>query len=263
MANTPFVRSLVALWLLILCSPGLNAQRMASEPAAPSSLLLGSRLDFVENRGQWDGPAVFTASLGRNLATSLEPGGVALRLGGERTTEVRLLFEGASAAATIVGEEKRRGVYNFFLGNDRRRWQSNVPSFGSVRYRGLYDGVDVRVLQRDDRLQYDVLLGPHADLEQVVIRTVGVVEIEIAADGGLILQTAAGPLRQTAPVTWEELPDGTRRRLESRFRKIGAERYGFEVPHRTHALPLRLPGRRHASPPLGRGESYRRAPLPQ
>jgi hypothetical protein len=153
-------------------------------------------------------------------------------------THVRLLFEGASAAATIAGEEKRRGVYNFFLGNDRRRWQSNVPSFGSVRYRGLYDGVDVRVLQRDDRLEYDVLLGPHADLEQVVIRTVGVAGLEITADGGLILETAAGPLRQTAPVTWEELPDGTTRRLESRFRKIDAERYGFEVPHRTHALPL-------------------------
>lgn len=211
---------------------------MGSGRPAPAGLLLGNRLDFVENRGQWDGPAVFTAWLGRNLAASLEPGGITLRSGRDRTADVRLLFEGASAAATIVGEEKRRGVYNFFLGNDRRRWQSNVPSFGSVRYRGLYDGVDVRVLQRNDRLEYDVLLGPHADLQQVVIRTVGVAGIEIAADGGLILQTAAGPLRQTAPVTWEELPDGTTRRLESRFRKIDAERYGFLVPHRTHALPL-------------------------
>jgi hypothetical protein len=236
MINTPFARSVVALSLAMLCSPGLSGQRMASGHAAPGSV--GSRLDFVENRGQWDGPAVFTAWLGRDLAASLEPGSVALRLGGERITDVRLVFEGASAAAAIIGEEQRRGVYNFFLGSDRRRWQSNVPSFGSVRYRGLYDGVDVRVVQRDDRLAYDVLLAPHADLEQVVIRTVGVAEIEIAADGALILQTAAGPLRQTAPVTWEELPDGTTRRLASRFRRIDAERYGFEVPHRTRALPL-------------------------
>ena len=239
MLNTHFIRCLVALSLAALSSLRLDAQRVAPEHAAPSSSpLLGSRLDFVENRGQWEGPAVFTASLGRNLAASLEPGGVALRLSGERPTDVRLLFERASATVTIVGEEKRRGVYNFFLGNDRRRWQSNVPAFGSVRYRGLYDGVDVRVLQRDDRLEYDVLLAPHADLEQVVIRTVGVTGMEIAGDGGLILQTAAGPLRQSAPVTWEVLPDGTTRRLESRFRKIDAERYGFDVPHRTEALPL-------------------------
>jgi hypothetical protein len=211
---------------------------MASPPGASLGLLPGERLDFIENRGQWDGPALFAAWLGRDLAASLEPGGVALRMWGERSADVRLLFEGASTAATLAGEQKRRGVYNFFLGNDRRRWQSNVPAFGGVRYRGLYDGVDVRVLQRNGRLDYDVLLSPHADLEQVVIRTVGVTGLEVAADGGLVLQTAAGPLRQTAPVTWEELPDGTTRRLESRFRKIDAERYGFDVPDRTHALPL-------------------------
>jgi hypothetical protein len=238
MLTMSFVRSVVALSLVILCPPGLNGHWTASGNAAPDGLLLGSRLDFVENRGQWEGPAVFTASLGRALAASLEPGALAVRLRGERTADVRLLFEGASAGAAILGEEKRRGVYNFFLGNDSRRWRSNVPAFGSVRYRDLYEGVDVRVLQRDGRLEYDVLLQPDADLEQVVIRTVGVTGIEIAADGGLILQTAAGSLRQTAPVTWEELPDGTARRLQSRFRKIDAERYGFEVPDRTRALPL-------------------------
>src|SRR5688500_10571317 len=136
MVNTPIVRSIVAFSLAILYSPGVDGQRVASaHDAAPSSALLTGGLDFIENRGQWDGPAVFTARLGRNLAASLEPGGVALRLGGETSTEVRLLFEGASTEATIVGEQKRRGVYNFFLGNDRRRWQSNVPAFGGVRYR--------------------------------------------------------------------------------------------------------------------------------
>jgi hypothetical protein len=74
MVNTLFVRSLVALSLAMLCSPGVNGQRMAPGYAAPSILLVGSRLDFVENRGQWDGPTVFTAWLGRNVAASLEPG---------------------------------------------------------------------------------------------------------------------------------------------------------------------------------------------
>ena len=232
-------RSLVLFSLAILHTPDLDGGRTTFAHQAPATTLMPGRgIDFVENRGQWDSPARFAAWLGRDLAVSLEPGGVALRLEGKSTSFVRLRFEGASTGAAVVGEEKRAGVYNFFVGNHQRRWQTNVPAFGSVRYRGVYEGVDIRVLQRDDRLEYDVLLRPYADLEQVIVRAAGATGLEIAADGALIIQTAAGPLRQTAPVTWEELPDGTTRRLESRFRRLDAERYGFEVANRTEALPL-------------------------
>ena len=222
-------RSLVLFSLAILHTPDLDGGRTTFAHQAPAPTLMPRGIDFVENRGQWDSPARFAAWLGRDLAVSLEPGGVALSLEGKSTSFVRLRFEGASTGAAVVGEEKRAAVYNFFVGNDQRRWQTNVPAFGSVRYRGVYEGVDIRVLQRGDRLEDDVLLQPYADLEQVIGRAAGATGLEIAADGALMIQTAAGPLRQTAPVTWEELPDGTTRRLESRFRRIDAERYGTPI----------------------------------
>src|SRR6185436_18998027 len=164
-----------------------------SETSA-SIALSGLPVDFVENRGQWAGPAAFVARQGR-MAASLEPGAVKVHL---------------------AGEAMRTGRYNFFVGDDPRKWQSNVPAFGAVRYRGLYDGIDLRVLQREGRIEYDVLLAPGADLEQVVIRAEGASEMKVDTDGTLVLETAAGPLRQTAQATWEELPDGTTRRLDSR-----------------------------------------------
>ena len=125
MLNARTARSLFVFALAILHSPDLEGERTAlAHQDSANTVVFGRALDFIENRGQWDGPAMFAASLGRNLAASLEPGGVALRMGGESPVSLRLLFEGASAAATIVGEQKRRGVYNFFVGNDPRRWQS-------------------------------------------------------------------------------------------------------------------------------------------
>ena len=231
-------RIFAACSIVLLSASVLDGQRSAPVPqTSRSGSLLGLAVDFVENRGQWSGDALFVAGLGR-MAASLEPGGVRLRLGGQRSVDVSLVFEGSSKAARVIGEEKRRGVYNYFVGNDRGRWRSDVPSFGAVRYRGLYRGIDVRVLQRGGRLEYDVLLAPGADLDDVVIRADGATAMDVDGAGDLILQTAAGPLRQTAPATWEVLPDGTTRRLESRFRRIDAARYGFEVPGRSGDLPL-------------------------
>jgi hypothetical protein len=54
----------------------------------------------------------------------------------------------------------------------------------------------------------------------------------------LILQTGRAALRQSPPTTWEVLPTGEQRPIESRFRIIGAQRYGFEVTGRDRNLPL-------------------------
>ena len=235
-ATTRFAAWGIAGGLLLLAGASPLDGQGTAEPVA-SVTVPGLPVDFVENRGQWHSAATFIARHGR-MAASLEAGAITVSLAADRPAEVSLTFDGASKQATLTGEERRRGHYNFFMGSDPRTWRSNVPTFGAVRYRGLYQGVDLRVLQRDGRLAYDLLLAPGASLDPIVIRTTGASDMLIEADGTLVLETAAGPLRQTAPLTWEELPDGSTRRLESRFRKIDAERYTFEVPGRDRSLPL-------------------------
>ena len=149
-----------------------------------------------------------------------------------------LLFEGASDNVSIAGEHRRTGVYNYFIGNDAVSWRTGVPAYGAVIYRGMYDGVDVRVRDGGGRLEYDLLVAPGADLRRVVIRVDGATRIEMDADGQLLLHTPDGPLAQTAPATFERLPDGRARRIESRFRVIDAHRYGFDAPSRDASLPL-------------------------
>jgi hypothetical protein len=238
MANKSKSVGLLVLSLTVVSASALDSQRRNPQSAGDAlGLIAALPLDFVEARGQGDETARFVARHGR-FAASLEPRAIRLFLAGARSADVALTFEGASEDVSITGEAERKSRYNFFIGNDSQKWRSNVPAFGGVRYRGLYRDVDLRVHQRDGRLEYDVVLAPGADLETVVVRTSGTSGMQIDADGDLILETAAGPLRQRAPLTWEELPDGTRRRLESRFRKIDAERYGFDVVGRDTRRPL-------------------------
>ena len=46
--------------------------------------------------------------------------------------------------------------------------------------------------------EYDLLLEPGADLDQVVIRADGATGLSVAADGSLLVHTPAGDLRQSA-----------------------------------------------------------------
>ncbi len=203
-------------------------------PAARSPVL---PIDFIENKGQWEHGTRFVAR-GGSVSARFERNSIVLRQPEGSSAEVALVFEGAAAAPRIAGETRRPGRYNFYSGSDPDAWHSNVPAWASVLYSGLYHGVDLRVREQAGRLEYDLILAPGIDAGRVVVRAEGVSSVDVWPDGTLLLYTSTGILRQTPPVTWEVLPDGSRRSAESRFRKIDDQRYGFIVTRHDPALPL-------------------------
>ena len=216
---------------------GVEPAARAAAPAERRPREANLPTDFVENRGQWDAAVRFAARKGP-MRASFEKGAIQLRYGKERPTRLGLHFEGASAGVTLTGEGRRGGRYNFYTGNDPAKWRAGVAAFGSVLYRGLYEGVDLRVREEGGRLEYDLTLAPGAELEKVLIRAEGAAGIEVGDDGSLLLRTGHGTLRQTPPRTWEELPDGRRRPVECHFRKAGAHHYGFAAPRRDRGRTL-------------------------
>ena len=235
-----FRRIAIALFVSGLVSVSLprTVQTNSINPVQPRTTSGQPRLvaGFIENRGQWPGPARFAARLGP-VAAALEPDRIRLRLDADDPATVELVFVATSMRQTLEGERALPAVYNFISGNVASAWRMKVPSFGRVVYRGMYDGVDVQLREQADRFEYDLMLSPHADLRQVVIRVDGATSLALDADGSLLMHTAAGVLRQTPPITSETLPGGATRPLESRFRLIDAQHYGFEAPDRDVSLP--------------------------
>src|SRR5919106_826597 len=182
-------------------------------------------LDFIKNQGQWEASTEFMVQNGQ-LTALIQEHSIQLYLN-EMRSPVGLTFEDASSNVTLTGEEKRSNYYNFFIGNDPQKWQSKVSAYSSILYQGLYDGIDMRLREQNGELEYDLLLAPKTDLAEIVIRADGILSMELASDGALILQTAAGPLRQPSPLTWEVLPNGIKHPVKSAFRIIDSQRYGF------------------------------------
>ena len=131
------------------------------------SLLAKQPLSFQENQGQWPSSICFVATKG-NISAVVEATGIRFYEGRQELFGIR--FEGVKHSAAIMGEALRPTRYNYYFGNDPAAWRSNVPSFQSVIYRGLYDGIDLRLREDSNRLEYDVLVNPGADLRDVVFR---------------------------------------------------------------------------------------------
>ncbi len=224
-------------------------------PSTFDGLPLSHRLPvaFIENHGQWDADAHFVVRAG-GLSAALRSTGLSLDLALHRraNTEDELLarvatrgvlvsldFEGARLSSGPRGEVRLPGVYTYFRGRTAEDWYQRVPSFASVVYEDLYEGISMRVREsaRGD-LEYDLLLEAWADVAQVVVRCAGQDGLRVDEDGWLVIETAMGPIVQQPPLTWEELGNGARREVACRYRLLGEDRYGFEVEGRAKHRPL-------------------------
>lgn len=213
--------ALASVLALVVGPAGLQPATGTGAVVAPATLAA-----FVPNRGQWPHEARYGARIG---ATSvfLDEDGWRLALRRDAASVALHMRFVAAGAARLLPGQKLAGVHHYFLGNDPECWQTEVPRYAEVRYRGLYPGVQVRAYDKEGRFEYDVGLDAGADVAQVEIRIEGATDLAIDQDGALLIETALGQVRQTPPATFEINPDGTRRPIECRYELRGSDRFGF------------------------------------
>ena len=83
------------------------------------------------------------------------------RSGGE-DVHFKLQFEGANPHAEWQSLEPHSGATTYLVGNRPEAWIHDVPHFGRIVRRNLYDGIDLVLYGADDKLEYDLVLHPGA-----------------------------------------------------------------------------------------------------
>src|SRR5215470_15930484 len=180
---------------------------------------------FEANEGQTDANVKFLArGAGYRLFLTSDEAVVALRkpprVGPSFTsrfdspvpTAMRLRFLGTSTATAVVGMEKLPGQSNYFMGNDQRRWRTQVPAYAKVRYEGIYPGVDLIYHGNPSQLEYDLVAAPGADVSVITMEATGLpanvkkneigneLRARIDSRGNLILDVEDGRLVLHKPV---------------------------------------------------------------
>lgn len=134
---------------------------------------------------------------------------------------------GSAAAPRLLAEGQLEGTTNYFRGDDESGWITEVPSFARVRYEQVYEGVDWVFYQGAGGLEYDFEVAAGVYPSLIRLRVEGADGMRVLEDGSMVFETAAGPVRQLAPVVFQE--KGRRREMvPCRYWAAGDE-FGFEL----------------------------------
>ncbi len=248
-------------------STKVTASQLA-KPGAASEATLGAKaygklpLSFEENRGQ-TAPEVRYVSHGSGYELFLEPQEVVLALRPKqhydlsprhrtasiramrnarkaaKITAVRMQLEGANPHPDIAGLEHLPTRVNYFIGNDPKKWHTDVPAFARVKYEKVYPGVDLVFYGNQRRLEYDFIVAPGADPKAIQLKIDGAHKMRINSHGDLVLSITGGEVELQKPHIYQKVGD-ERREIAGNYTIAGFNRLSFSVPSYDHSAPLIL-----------------------
>ncbi len=224
----------------IICIPNAGSQLALREVRVPSGEIVGSAVDrdkktdygrlplhFEPNSGQ-SADGVKYLSRGNGYGVFLDEGGATLVLTDERernegsskrsASAIRMNLLGANSADGS-GESELESRSNYFIGNDPENWRTNIPNYEKVRFKGVYDRIDVVYYGNQRRLEYDFVVAPEADPSSIKLGFDGTRSVSVDPDSGdLLLETDLGTVRQHKPIAFQQI-DGERIDIVSAYLK--------------------------------------------
>src|SRR5882762_9570168 len=99
---------------------------------------------------------------------------------------LRMRLVGAASKPQVTGLDELPGKGNYFIGMDRSKWRTNVPTYAKVHYREVYPGIDLVYYGNQRQLEYDFVVAPGANPKKIVLGFKGADKVEIGAEGDLV-----------------------------------------------------------------------------
>jgi uncharacterized protein (TIGR03437 family) len=243
-----FLAAIVFAVLALQSHAGVASQR-TPRPAGPSlnrpaqsKLSRGYGklpLAFEPNVGQTDARVRFLARGGGMTTFFTDTETVMVLSRSREQAVVRMKLVGAGHPRRVAGLEKLPGISNYFLGNNPAKWRTDVPHYARIQYEGVYPGIDLVWYANQRRLEYDFVVTPGADPNQIQVAYEGVESLRVETGGDLVLRTSLGEVRQQKPRVYQEM-GGKRVEVGARYEIVARNRVRFELARYDRKRELRI-----------------------
>ena len=156
-----------------------------------------------------------------------------------KPTTLRMRLVGSNAAAKVVGFDELPGKSNYFIGNNPKKWRTNVPSYAKVKYENVYPDVDLVYYGNQQQLEYDFVVARGGDPKAIRLDLRGAAKLSVDSQGDLVLAANAGSFRFHKPLVYQPAADnGQGARVEGHYVLKSKTEVGFSVGFYDQTKPL-------------------------
>jgi len=234
------------LWLIILSGISFFSY-------AHFDSLHSKKVEFIENKGQWDQNIQFKAEIDGGAVflekdmltfTFLDMKAVKeLMYFKHKTKEekenlptpsniidchsYKVRFIDANRNPEISGEQLIHDYNNYFIGNDKSKWASEVRKYHVVSYKGIWKNIDVRFYEEDHLLKYDLIIHPGGDANNIAFEYEGMERLGLK-NANLIIKTSINKVTELIPYAYQ-LNGQIKEKINCTF-KIRGNKVYFDFP---------------------------------
>ncbi len=153
------------------------------------------------------------------------------------TMMIKANYVGSNTHPVIRGLEEIDYKCNYFIGNDKSKWATNVPNYSAVMYEEIYNGIDLKYYGNGKQMEYDFIVAPGADFSQIKIQYEGAESIAVNDDGELVVTTMWGEVVEQRPVIYQ-VENNNRIQIDGSYKLQSDNSFSFELRDYNKELPL-------------------------
>lgn len=207
-----------------------------------------SGLEFIENKGQWTSLAKYRTEIPGGTMFITKDGFMYVQTKEEDLERIhemtdegkdvsqemvthfayQVSFVNSNENAEFKNEEKSKAYNNYFIGNDRSKWASNVGKYGKVNINNLYKDINLIAYSKGNAFKYDFVVAAGANTDLIKMSFKGV-KPSIDKNGDLIIKTAISEVKEQAPYCYQEI-NGQKVTVASKYVIDANGNIGFAFP---------------------------------
>lgn len=127
----------------------------------------------------------------------------------QKSHAYKVQFVGMNPKTHVSAYEQLPGVEHYLLGNNPKKWASNVASYKKIHYHEIYKHTDLYLYDAGGTMKYDFVVRAGGNPSKIKLRYDGVNRLGIDQKGNLVITTSVNDVIEQKPYAFQIIDGDT------------------------------------------------------